>query len=116
MSDFLSPFGCRHSLLGSSCARWRVPPPSRSAYQATPSFGLQRGCHVPHVTDATGVGALCAPGTVVRSRPAKSPRAAPAALQRPAPISRYHIPSAEVLMTRRQRRFTRFTRPVFPSL
>ena len=50
--------------------------------------GPHRGCHVPHETDTTGVGALCTPGTVVRSRPARSLRAAPAAFQRPVPISR----------------------------
>ena len=49
--------------------------------------GPQRGCHVPHETDTTGLGALCTPGTVVRSRLAKSLRTAPAASQRPAPIS-----------------------------
>jgi hypothetical protein len=29
---FLLPFGHRHSLLGSSISRWRIGPPSRSAY------------------------------------------------------------------------------------
>ena len=34
---FLLPFGHRHSLLGSSCARWGIQLPSRSAYrQADP--------------------------------------------------------------------------------
>ena len=94
-----------------SSAFLTVSPPDNKS-----SSGPRRGCHVPHETDATGVGVLCTPGTVVRSRPAKSPRAAPAASQRPAPISRSNFPSAEVLMTRRQRGFTRFTRPVFPSL
>jgi hypothetical protein len=110
------PFGHRHSLLGSSCARQEVQPSSRSAHQTTASPGPRRGCHVPHDTDTTGVGALCTPGTVVRSRPAKSPRAAPAASQLPAPISRSNIPSARLLMTRRQRGFMFFTHPVFPSL
>ena len=36
------------------------------------SPGPRRGCHVPHETDTTGLGALCTPGTVVRSRPARS--------------------------------------------
>jgi hypothetical protein len=30
---FLLPFGHRHSLLGPSCARWGITPPSRSAYR-----------------------------------------------------------------------------------
>ena len=86
---FPLPFGHRHSLLGSSCARRGVQPSSRSAHQTQHSSpGPRRGCHVPHETDTTGVGALCTPGTVVRSRPARSLRAAPAASQRPAPISR----------------------------
>ena len=51
------------------------------------SSGPRRGCHVPHETDTTGLDALCTPGTVVRSRPARSLRAAPATSQWPAPIS-----------------------------
>ena len=35
MPGFLWPFGYRLSLLGSSCTRCGVPPPLRSAYQAT---------------------------------------------------------------------------------
>jgi hypothetical protein len=68
--------------------------------------GPRRGCHVPHETATTGMGALCTPGTVVRSRPAKFPRPAPAASQRPVPISHCINPSAGVLMTRRHRGFT----------
>ncbi|SUA48607.1 Bacterial regulatory proteins, tetR family [Nocardia africana] len=44
------------------------------------------------------------------------PLAAPAASQRPVLFPRYHIPSAEVTVTRRQRGFTIFTRPVFSWL
>jgi hypothetical protein len=33
---FLLPFGCRHSLLGSSFPRWGVGPSLRSAYRAIP--------------------------------------------------------------------------------
>ena len=54
---FLLPFGHRHSLLGPSCARWGIGPSSRSAYRRT-TAGPHRGCHVPHVTDAAGVGVL----------------------------------------------------------
>ena len=68
--------------------------------------GPRRGCHVPHEAATTGMGALCTPGTVVRSRPAKFPRPSPAASQRPFPISHCINPSAGVLMTRRHRGFT----------
>jgi hypothetical protein len=88
VAGFPSPFGYRHSLLGSSCARWGIVHPHEWPTSRTLSAGPHRGCHVPHETDTTGVGALCTPGTVVRSRPAKFLRAAPAALQRPVPISR----------------------------
>jgi hypothetical protein len=85
---FLLPFGDRHSLAGSSCARWRVGPSLRLAYQATTAVtGLYRGYHVPHDRDTTGEGALCTPGTAVHSRPVRFPRSAPAAFQRPVPIS-----------------------------
>jgi hypothetical protein len=62
---------------------------SRSAYQ-TETAGLDRvrGYHVPHGTETTGEDALCAPETVVCSRPASSVRTAPVAFQRPVPISR----------------------------
>jgi hypothetical protein len=86
---FLLPFGDRHSLAGSSCARWRVGPSLRLAYQVRIAFpGLHRGCHVPHERDAAGEGALCTPGTAVHSRLARFPQSAPAAFQRPVPISR----------------------------
>ena len=86
---FPLPFGHRHSLLGSSCARCGNRPSSRSAYQTQHLRLDPNGVVTFRIeTDTTGVGALCTPGTVVRSRPAKSPRAAPAASQRPAPISR----------------------------
>src|SRR5882757_7313417 len=109
---FPLPFGYRRSLLGSSCARCGVTLSLRSAYQAELPLGPQRDCHVPHETDTTGLDALCTPGIVVRSRPAKFVRAAPAASQRPIPISQSSVPSAGVIMTRRQRGFTLFTRPV----
>jgi hypothetical protein len=103
---FLLPFGHRHSLLGSSCTRWRVGPSLRSAYRTTTSWpGLHRGCHVPHERDAAGEGALCTPRTAVHSRPVKSLRSAPAAFQRPVPISRWNNPSARVLMTRHHQGF-----------
>src|SRR5450631_1936830 len=84
---FLLPFGYRHSLLGSSCARWGIEPSSRSAYRPPPVTGPQRGCRVAHEQAATGQGALFIPGTVVRSRPAITFRPAPAALPRPVPTA-----------------------------
>ena len=98
-------FGCRPSLLGSSCARWRVAPSSRSAHRRR-SAGPQRGCRVAHEQDPTGQGALLIPGTVVRSGPATILRPAPAALPRPVPIPRWNIPSAGVTFTRRHQGFT----------
>lgn len=112
----LSAAGVRFSGRPAPAGEFRLPHGRPTQRTTTLSLGLHRGCHVPHETDATGLGALCAPGTVMRSRPARSPQAAPAASQRPTPVSRSNIPPAEVLMTRRQRRFTRFTRSVFPSL
>jgi hypothetical protein len=84
---FLLPFGYRHSLLGSSCARWGIEPSSRPAYRPPPVTGPQRGCRVAHEQAATGQGALFIPGTVVRSRPAITFRPAPAALPRPVPTA-----------------------------
>ncbi len=92
---FPSPFDHRHSLVGSSCARRRIGLPHGQPTRHKHGPGRRRGCHVPHETDTTGEGALCTPGTVVRSRPAKPARAAPVASQRPAPTSRWNNPSSE---------------------
>ena len=88
-------------------------------YRTTPSFATPRWFipalpHVPHARDATGVGASCISGAAVLIRPTKNPRPAPAASQRPAPTPRlkHHRRSSHI--TRHQRRFTRFTRPVCP--
>ena len=75
----------------------------------------RRGYHVPHARAATGMGASCTPGTAMLTRLTCILQPAPAASQRPVPAPRYCIPSAGPLITRHQRRFTRFTRPVFPS-
>ena len=79
-----------------------------------PVPGSHRGSHVPHARDATGVGASCISGAAVLIRPTKNPRPAPAASQRPAPTPRlvHHRRGSHI--TRHQRRFTRFTRPVCP--
>jgi hypothetical protein len=50
----------RHSIVGSSCARWGSAPPSRSVYRVRP--GPHRGCHVARARDPTGAGALYTPG------------------------------------------------------
>jgi hypothetical protein len=57
--------------------------------------GPQRGCHVPHVRVATGVGALYTPGTVVLTRPVPLPRSPPAASQRQCPCTPARLPSPE---------------------
>ena len=107
---FLLPFGRRHSLLGSSCARCGVQLSSRSAYRRRGRHrrpaGPQRGCRVAHEQDPTRQGASLTPGTVVRSRPAVGLRSAPAAFPRPVPAPRYCIPSAGPAFTRRHQRFT----------
>jgi hypothetical protein len=54
-------FGCRPSLLGSSCARWGVAPSSRSAYRRR-SAGPQRGCRVAHEQDPNRTGRPLDPG------------------------------------------------------
>jgi hypothetical protein len=113
---FLPPFGCRHSLLGSSDTRPGLGPPSRSAYRPrTSGAGPGRDYHVPHPRAATGSGASSTPGTAVLTPTGCRARPAPAASQRPVPTPRSNHPPAGPLFTRHQRRFTRFTRPVCPS-
>src|SRR5450759_3420944 len=62
----------------------------------------------------TGVGASYAPRTAMLTRPSTALQPAPAASQRPVPKPCAHNPPAGAWMTRCQRRFTQFTRPVFP--
>ena len=102
---FLPPFGCRHSLLGSSCARWGMHLPHGRPTGGR-SAGPQRGCRVAHEQDPTGQGALLTPGTVVRSRPAIILRPAPAAFRGQSLRPRWNIPSAGVTFTRRHQGFT----------
>ncbi len=55
------------------------------------------------------------PGAAVLTRPTKNPRPAPAASQRPAPPPHLPHPIRQgSRITRHQRRFTQFTRPVCP--
>lgn len=112
---FLSPFGHRHSLPRSSDPRWETGPSLRSADRPRHRARIShRGSHVPHARDATGVGASCISGAAVLIRPTKNPRPAPAASQRPAPTPRLVHHRRGSRITRHQRRFTRFTRPVCP--
>ena len=77
--------------------------------------GPRRDYHVPHARDATGVGASCISRAAVLTRLTKNPRPAPAVLQRPAPPPRLpHAIRRGSRITRHQRRFTQFTRPVCP--
>jgi hypothetical protein len=103
---FLPPFGHRHSLLGSSCARWGIPPPSRSACRRgmtrrTPS-GLSRSACDRYDRGGRPLnpgdsGAL--PASQQRPAGTRLPTAGPCS-----PACR--IPPARVLMTRRHRGFT----------
>jgi len=76
--------------------------------------GSHRGSHVPHARDATGVGASCISGAAVLNSADKSPADAcrfPAASPCSPPGTLHRRGSR---ITRHQRRFTRFTRPVCP--
>jgi len=60
---FPLPFGHRHSLLDHPvpAGELGLPYGRLTGHKAGP----RRGCHVPHARAATGLGALCTPGTVV---------------------------------------------------
>ena len=75
----------------------------------------ERGFHVPHLRDTTGVGASSTPGTAVLSWPDAVP-----GQRLPLPSGqslspRNLLPSRGYSITGHQRRFTRFTRPACPS-
>jgi len=98
----------------SSDSRRGVGPSSRSAYR--PTAGPRRGYRVPHARAATGEGALCTPGTTVLTPAGDRAWPAFAASQRQRPCTpppALHL--AGLHITRHQRRFKQFTRPVFPS-
>ena len=118
---FLLPFGHRHSLVGSSCARWGFTPPSRSACRPlsrrTPS-GLSRSA-----CDRYGRGGRpLNPGDsgalpASQARPAGTRRLPAAGPCSPASCN----PPARVLMTRRHRGFTHvhpsgLPQPVVPRM
>ena len=113
---FLLPFGCRRWLLGSSCARQGVGPSSRSADRTPPSR-----------PDPDGVTAF----PTHELRPDWAP---PVSRGRRCSLDRQMIPGRRLPLfhgqplnpaptthqqglsvTRHQRRFTRFARPVLPS-
>ena len=116
MPGFPLPFGDRRSLLGSSCARRRVGlphgQPTRRACVWTPT-GLSRSARDSYDRGGCplypGGGGALPPGQV---RPGGTRRLTATGPYLPLehPIER------ESFMTKRQRGFTQFTRPVFPSL
>ena len=78
-------------------------------------FGPRRGYHVPHARAATGEGALWTPGTTVLTPTEATTGRAPAASQRPVPAPRRTSHRQGSRLTRHQRGFKQFARPVFPS-
>ena len=98
----------------SSHSRRGTQPSSRSAYR--PTAGPRRGYRVPHARVATGLGALCSPRTTVLIPAGARPQPASAAFSTASPRTPPRQPIMRRLcITRHQREFKRFTRPVFPS-
>jgi hypothetical protein len=77
--------------------------------------GPRRGYHVPHARAVTGEGALWTPGTTVLTPTEATSGRAPAASQRPVPAPRRTSHRQGSRLTRHQRGFKQFARPVFPS-
>jgi hypothetical protein len=77
--------------------------------------GPRRGYHVPHARAATREGALWTPGTTVLTPTEATTGRAPAASQRPVPAPRRTSHRQGSRLTRHQRGFKQFARPVFPS-
>ena len=94
-------------------SRQGIGPSSRSAYRTTIGPGPE-GFHVPHTRDTTGVVASYAPSPAMLTRPSTPPRPAPAASQRQSLNTAHATHQQGPWITRCQRRFTQFTRPVFP--
>ena len=79
-------------------------------------LGPRRGFRVPHARAATGVGALCAPGTTVPIRTGATTRPAPAASQRPVPPPRKPSHRRGSCLNEASTKGSHvFARPVFPS-
>ena len=112
---FLSPFGCRRSLLA-SCSR-RDRSSSRSAHRSRPGGGagprrvtaFRTHELRPGWVSSKPRGRRCSSRTEGRAQPA------PAALPRPVLRPVLAHPSCGLPFARHQRGFTRFTRPVCPS-
>ena len=103
----------RISLLGHPVPAEELSPPHGRPTE--PESGPRRGYRVPHARAATGVGALCTPGTAVLIPAGWAPQPAPAASQRPVPAPRRTSHRQGSRFTRHQRGFKQFARPVFPS-
>jgi hypothetical protein len=78
--------------------------------------GPRRGFRVPHARAATGVGALCAPGTTVLIPAGATSRPASAASQRTSPCTPPHFPPTGICLNEASTKGSHvFARPVFPS-
>jgi hypothetical protein len=77
--------------------------------------GPCRGFHVPHSRVTTGLGAFSTPGTAVLTLDRMPCPASACRITTACPYTPLPHPTTELLFTRHQRRFTRFTRPVCPS-
>jgi hypothetical protein len=75
----------------------------------------RRGSHVPHSRDTTGLGAFSTPRTAVLTLDRMPCPASACRITTACPYTPLPHPTTELLFTRHQRRFTRFTRPVCPS-
>jgi hypothetical protein len=86
---FPLPFGGRRWLLGHPvpAQEFRLPHGRPTSLNAGP----RRGFHVSHAQDATGVGALYSPGTVVVVQTDHDHRPAPGASQRRVPAPRHNL-------------------------
>jgi hypothetical protein len=98
----------------SSDSRRGIRPPSRSAYRPN-SAGPRRDYRVPHARATTGLGALSTPRTTVLIPTEDRPQPASAAPPRLVLTPRYNLHPAGLRLTRHQRGFKQFTRPIFPS-
>ena len=114
----MTSFGHRRSLLGHPIGPPRDWAPLTVGLPDTPRAcpDPERGCHVPHARAATGVGALCAPGTAVLIPTEATSRQAPAASQRPVPTPPRYFPSTRIVLNEASTKGSHvFARPVFPS-
>jgi hypothetical protein len=90
---------CRRSLLGHQIPAGGLGlPHGRLTGRRRPD--PDGGYRVSHARAAIGVGASCVPRTAVLIPTGRASQPAPAASQRPVPVLRYRIPSAELTVTR----------------